>query len=83
MCKINYRDYIIEALPYKPQNEKYRKTRIEIIAQSKSGCKERKEYCSEQKATSKEEAIQHCLNLGAQIIETEYETGPPPFADIA
>lgn len=57
-------------------------TRI-IIENNQKGRVERNEFHSDRKAPSEEEAIQLCLNLGADIIEREYQTGPPPFADIA
>lgn len=69
-------------MPYKPQKGNFWATRI-IIEKNQKGRVERKEFYSDQKAPSEEEAIQHCLNLGADIIEREYKTGPPPFADIA
>lgn len=80
--RFNYRGYVIEVMPYKPQKENLWATRI-IIENSQKGRVEKKEFFSDRKAPSEEEAIQLCLNLGADIIEREYKTGPPPFADIA
>ena len=80
--RFNYHGYIIEALPYKRQNENVWSTRI-IIEKNQEGRIERKEFFSDRTSVTEEEAIQQCLNLGAYIIENEYKTGPPPFADIA